>query len=484
MRWVLFVSLLSHVACGGEEPAATTPESPASPFGGRVEEGPHAAETPEPEAIEGYAIHEWGLIHFGLGEDHALATAGPGRYPVAAEGTIGVGSVNTVGLKPVLYAHLLGGADEARFSARVHVPRGTLPEHWPDAQLTTDDSGVTAIWPDVVARGGSCTGSSYPTIGSARCSLPDNLCEAAELAAYETSDGACLQVDGARFDHLFYRAGMPTGGPLAITLEGNTANVTHRGTNPIPGRLMRVLREHEGVTYVRFVDPPAPGETVRVEWPSDAGTSTIMPAVDAHMRQLGMTEAEREAFARAWRYDLVGGDAPSSRVLQRQPRGPIAPAPDALYYWLGPEDAAALLPLHFEPEPVVLRRALLARVHLNRVAARPGIRIRIGDVAVQGGELSGAVMRRFIRRRLAQVRDCFERSGSEQLSVEFTMHGEVGAEGTTERVTLSGESVAPYRACLVTAMESWTYPPPSGGQMSLDVPFLVSGFHVPARSER
>lgn len=159
--------------------------------------------------------------------------------------------------KPVLYAHLYG-VEEAAFSAAVTVPDGSVVEHWPDGELSDGEGGAQLRWPRVIASGDSCLHRTYPEIASERCALPDHFCEAAELELYETDDSACLEVADRRYNHLFYRADVPSSVPLEVTMSDGVATIRNRGQYTIPGQLMRVVyrvdEEHHRVTYL----PPPP----------------------------------------------------------------------------------------------------------------------------------------------------------------------------------------------------------------------------------
>jgi hypothetical protein len=117
-------------------------------------------------------------------------------------------------------------------------------------------------WRGVRAHRGACGERHDPSASDPVCQTPDGFCEATLApASIETADGACLEVAGASFDYLFYRATMPsTPLPLEVVrAEDGALQVRHRGGAAIPGRLVHVRRSTERAASVgRWVDAPAP----------------------------------------------------------------------------------------------------------------------------------------------------------------------------------------------------------------------------------
>ncbi|MBX3251274.1 MAG: hypothetical protein KF901_29115 [Myxococcales bacterium] len=374
--WSALLALLMSPLLGCDAPpasgrpthATTTASGDLAVAAERAEEATHGAPDDERERTpiadaRGFSVHEWGLIDVGARGAELAARAVPGRPPPRRE-TIATPA------KPVLYVHLAEGVDELRIDLGVRIPGGAILEHWPLTQTIED--GVS--W-SIVARRESCRGGPYPRVTDRVCRLAD-LCEAAELALYETREGACLEHGDQRHNLLFYRGRGPAA-PLPLDVSvGARGVVTVRrralpyATGDFP--LLRVIRDDGDVRVV-----PARLEGAHIELPhlatrgrcprhdptrdgrghscDEVRAMEIADAVadfDAVFARSGLTPGERAAFERAWNEELV--------------RPGPAGVRDAILYWLPTDAADAIMPLTIEPAPTAVRRAHLVRVDLRR----------------------------------------------------------------------------------------------------------------------
>ena len=355
-----------------------------------AEEAIEEPSEPAAEPVAPLELHEWGLISERLGEEERVATR---RAPARSIdwGSFGVGATvggegigESVGIsgslpmrsggKPVVYAHLPDGVDERAFELEVRVPGGQVVEHWP---RVAEGQPEALRW-TARAHRGECGERRYPEPGDPACQTPDDFCEAALAPAdSETEDGACLEVGGASFDYLFYRAGMPpTPLPLAITrAEDGGLRIEHRGEVAIPGRLIHVRRgATRAASVFRLLDPPAPGTTATLtplpDAPADAPDAARALHEDA--AALGLSADEVDAFGRAWDVELLGRRAEGSETAQQTPFPPSLATPaEALLYWMPPAELDAHLAL-VPSEDVVLKRAILVRVGLEYAEAGEG----------------------------------------------------------------------------------------------------------------
>ena len=323
----------------------------------RVESAPTSSVAPTPLPIPPptYEVHEWGLLRGNL-TDHVVLS-GPRRAPTPIPIA-----------KPVLYFHREG---EGPLSVDVEVTlaSGTMVEHWP--LVPTGSRGASLAWRGVSIVEGSCSGTRYPTLGEPPCNTLTGAdgCEAIELATVETPDGDCLELDGARWDHLFYRGELTSAPsfPLSVTPLGNDRfRVTIE--RALTGRLVRVRG-----TSASVIDAPAIGASVELDVPTGAlgeGSDTLARS----LAQAGLSDDEVAAFRRAWDTTLFPAAAASAgeTIVTATPMagGLFLPRTrDALLYVLSQEDAAQLATLTFTPAPERVARAMV--VWLDLTSARP-----------------------------------------------------------------------------------------------------------------
>jgi hypothetical protein len=268
--------------------------------------------------------------------------------------------------KPVIYVHLGKGVDAIEFDVSVTPKQGRVVEHWPD---TTPDSGVAAAitWQDVRAATTSCDGASftYPSAGDPACVTADGLCEVAELASVETSDGACLEVAGKTYEHLFYRGELDAL-PLGVTLAeqpGGALRLTNVSGAALTGAMRVTTDGSRPSTKVDAIAELAPG--AHVDLPAEAGGTEVaasLAAIRVELVQRGLTDPEADAFLRAWSSDLFGID-PNGPDAPKLPAGTATGATpakhDLLLLWLDREVVDELLPLAFTPAPTRIERAHL-----------------------------------------------------------------------------------------------------------------------------
>jgi hypothetical protein len=332
-------------------------------------------------------VHEWGLVVVGARGGVSIATAPvsaataaptrPERHPPRPPDR------DLAPAKPVFYVHLDDGVDTARFSLGVRsVSRGRVLEHYPPAVRQERNTGLT--WPAVVARRGACRGV-YPGLTDSLCQTPDGVCELAELSAYETNDAACLQVGDESVGLLFYRmAGARDTLPLDVRPHPDGRVVVRSVIAPPGGLVLRVHRDPAfGRTTVRQVQldadgrasvPPASQAAGLIS--AQRGLALLSSALDA----AGLTAQERDAFLRAWRSALFGGEGPAASTVTSAspstagappPEGhPLAPVRDALLYFWPPAEVDAALPLTITPSPREVRRVFVVRVDLTQPAGR------------------------------------------------------------------------------------------------------------------
>ena len=326
LRSVAVLGALLASSCGGSaQPAAAVP-APAVVAGAAPE----------------YAVHEWGVLRGGL--DDSVQLSGP----------FGAQRRVMVLEKPVLYVHRRGEG-ELRINATVQIPSGAIAEHWP---LVPGASGPNLSWAGVRVVQGSCRGSRYPGLDEAPC-LGQPFCEAAELRRVETQDGACLEYEGGRYNHLFYRAtvsGMPSL-PVTISRDQGTVTLHHRGADALPGQVI-----YWDGALASIAPAPSPGEQHTFTAPAESRAAALS-SVAGSLASAGLTEQEVSAFGAAWGDALFeAGMMPAEEEIAMEEQS--APASFVLYL-LSNRDAAALATLHFEPPPSAVRRAIVVVMGLE-----------------------------------------------------------------------------------------------------------------------
>lgn len=348
----LSLLLLVVLGCGETEPSQPS-DDPGSEEADPAEE-PSASLAPVEEQAPRYALHEWGLLQVTRGEGTALLRTGAGSFPAPRPTPVAVPTIMNrpaAARAPVVYAHLLDDGPVA-FELRVQQRSGTIVEHYP--AVGTENGRVE--W-SVRARAGSCDPEAYPTVEDPRCETPDGLCELAELERYETADGACLEVEGKTFDHLFYRGELPEVElPVGVALEGEELVV--RGE---AGSVLQLSRNGAAVRTAVFEISP---EGVRVpRRPSEGDAAEGQAWIDRVLTARGLTDNERAAFRRAWDRYLFGGEGEGEPVQTDPASGAHRPVRDGLLYVL--PDSGAVSSLEATPPPAEVRRAIVVLVDLR-----------------------------------------------------------------------------------------------------------------------
>jgi hypothetical protein len=309
---------------------------------------------PTPSAGPSYEVHEWGLVQ-GTSNDGVMLSgpfAQPAPMPVA---------------KPVLYFHR-SGEGPLRVDVEARIANGRIVEHWP---TPGGDPGTRAAWQGVEITNSNCHGSRYPSQREDPCSRLNDGCEAATLASVETDDSSCAAWPDAehRYNHLFYRGEVSGAPPLPLALEprpDGSLRVTSRSRDPIPGRLVRIVRSNNMpgvIDAVIVVAPPPPGQSIVVSAPT-APLASGLDAVTESLRAAGMTDAEIAAFHRAWDgpiFGATGATAESPVTATPIIARPLAPSRSVLYV-LPASSADQLATLSFTPPPTAVRRAIAAWV--------------------------------------------------------------------------------------------------------------------------
>lgn len=304
---------------------------------------------PPVAATGGYEVHEWGLASGALGGAplQLLGLPPPPAPPMSTRA-------------PILYIRLLGDST-VTFTASVHVPNGSVTEHWPAAERI--EGGVR--WRDVRAERNGCSGT-YPAAGGPECAAAgDGQCESARLRDLEAADAACLTIGGQTYNHLFYRG---NAGSPSMPLEfqpgpGGTISVTNRGGASV-GELLRVVRG-PGQTLVTVTPIPGPGQRATLPPPTSAADlERARQSIGAGLRELGMSGPETQAFERAWLSELFDPTTGPARETRRGPARDMSNS-EAILYWLPEASAAELATLSFEPAPRAVRRAFLVRLAIS-----------------------------------------------------------------------------------------------------------------------
>jgi hypothetical protein len=279
--------------------------------------------------------------------------------------------------KPVLYFHR-SGEGALVFDLEVRLPNGRVVEHWPNSGVP--DPAEVITWGGVTVQEGTCAGSRYPSLAEPPCSTLTDGCEAAALREVETADGDCVFHPQApppggptqAWNHLFYRGEVRGTPAFPLRLEpqpDGTLRVTAIGTEPIPGRLIRLhhpsgsAADPDGAIVVA---PPAPGQSLVVPSAAAAGgLATGANELGGSLRAAGLTDAETGAFRRSWDTTLFGSTVVATVTtippVAAMPMVPPTPSSSVLYVLpLGSADALATL--RFTPAPSAIRRAIVAWV--------------------------------------------------------------------------------------------------------------------------
>jgi hypothetical protein len=483
--------------------------------GGTDTPAPAPAPDPAPpEPVAGsYAMHEWGLIAANSGADTLQAVSAPrsvGNVFSGLSGRGGGGSglheLGGIG-KPVLYFHLDDGTDALDLAVGVRAMGGQVVEHFPAGVLSEENAVLR--WPSVRVTRGACRGT-YPGPADPGCQTTDGLCEAAEVASYESAAADCVQVGEQRGGVLLYRTGPSTAGlPLRVTVDPAGQVTVQRATAapdgeapPTAGWVMRITRgSTRALTRVQIVPLGADGSA------SVPPAETVAPGADAghaHLRDAltaaGLDDAERDAFLTAWSDALFGedplangagglgdtlGTSPGGSAippggagyapprLRPPPRGvgsgeaglvgtlggggglgfhhALGSVADALVYLVPQADLDAVLPLELQPPPRVVRRVFLARVEL--VPAR--LNMRVGAVLVRGG-LDSQVTRRMLHRATPRLRECLSPAGPVgTLRVELR----ILTTGAVDRASITGiELDRRQNTCMLEQLRAISFP--------------------------
>ncbi len=317
---VLFLS-----ACGGNE-SSTPPSSTPQPL---------VPSTPSP-ALE---VHEWGLVDAILSQTHARVAGAPivpEPHPMPTRA-------------PLLYFHLPAGAAPVEASIRVQLAGGSFLETWPLAEAQQ----TVASWTATI-RPGNCAGTRRAVRGQPPC-LGTDPCESIHLPQYETSDGACVHVGDADYDHLFYTGMVPFSIPLEIVRTATGVRVRNPGVE-LPGAVLYVHREQPSATTIVHSDSVTSGATITMldQGPSDGDARADF---SSPMHDLGLTDQEGAAFERAW-VDALFGATPGQPI-------------DAVLFWLPEAQTDTISRLAIEPAPTRVRRAFLVRVNLDGATPEP-----------------------------------------------------------------------------------------------------------------
>jgi hypothetical protein len=156
---------------------------------------------------------------------------------------------------------------------------------------------------------------------------------------------------------LFYRSSGPAPAlPFDVAIDGGQVAITHARAADFVGSILYVHNDDGNVT-VTEVAAPALGASVRLAAPTGKDVPKAQAALDATMREVGLTAGEIGAFDRAWTNDLFGASA--VRELSRR----AAPAPrDYLLYALPASLVDGASKVTITPAPRALKRFLLVRV--------------------------------------------------------------------------------------------------------------------------
>lgn len=327
----------------------------------------------------GLRVHEWGLLDVSPGTETIadLAIGGNRNVQPSPRDSVDVD-------KPVLYFHLPTGVQEMELDVDVGLPHGVIAESFPLGVRARGDHGVH--WSTVHARAGSCPNSIRIREEDPTCAQTVGVCERAELQRYETNDSACLTVDSAHYNHLFYRGRDMREIQLPLVARQRQGNLFARNVSAntrIAGLVLHLVRQADGTVRAEALSPPAPGERVRV---GDITHPIADPYawLRAQAMEQGLTAPEADAFVRAWGQELFaeacnrGGTVADGDEDRRGRDGvrtvdstdmPYAPnvvadptLVNVLIYFLPQTIMERIAPLHITPQPSEVRRVILVRL--------------------------------------------------------------------------------------------------------------------------
>ncbi|MBN8613016.1 MAG: hypothetical protein J0L92_20660 [Deltaproteobacteria bacterium] len=353
-------------------------------------EAPATSATSGTEAMPpaDYEVHEWGLLRAQRDGSADVLRAGA----IAPARPVEVMAVD----KPVLYFHSSQPRTLRLVSAAVE--GGTILESWPFVEAHARSGGAEIAWTDVrLGSPAECEPSPLPTQGTLPCSLlAGAYCESIGLATVRTTEAACVTTGGVTDRFLFYRAQSHTFTPplrFARAEIHEDVRVTNDGDHPIPGVIVRIWSDGTR-TRTLVAGPPAPHESVVIGHAFDeavAGAGADRPvAVDRlsmdeslpapsvtgpgrdgirrTMREIGLTDAEADAFFAAWDATLFGGANADAGAVTNSPAdvltddsrggdGERAPR-ESLLYFLPEPSTDRVATLRFDPPPRAVHRAL------------------------------------------------------------------------------------------------------------------------------
>ncbi len=370
-----------------EAKATSTPNQPpvteatANTGGGATNEATADA-VPDSVAVE---LHEWGLIATAIADRQILTFVGAGpHHPPPAikpapqgngQGTslsdLGGGGKSPMGTKkPVIYAHLQGEAAQT-FRVSVRTPSSAIVEHWPQGELVDADGLGQVSWNVTVKPADQCVLAAWPAADDARCTgTADGYCELQELSSYATADGSCIAVEGADYDHLFYRASSSVGRSALTTVRDEKGFVVVRAREgaAAPTSFLHIRRLGRAVEVTKYpmtgdaILIPSTGSAPQGEAVADAG-AWLKEALDGG----GLTPDERDAFVRAWQHDLfdpITDRAASTSAKSGSVATGPAPTREAILYVMSEAELDAITKLEITPKPQALKRVFLGYVDL------------------------------------------------------------------------------------------------------------------------
>lgn len=125
-------------------------------------------------------------------------------------------------------------------------------------------------------------------------------------------------------------------------------------------------------------------------------------------------------------------------------------------------------------------RGKVKKVKVEREETRttPKASISTGAADVEGGTLDPNAISSVVRRRLAAVKQCYERqlNRNPDLRGKITVRFTIGATGavvdiSVEANTMGDDEVA---QCIVGRMRGWRFPKPEGGSVTVSYPFIFT----------